>query len=162
MNAFLIWQSGHFKLSQSYDFRLPGYMFVESVSGAKKLTDLKPSEDAELVSVLKLAEKVLHRLLQPEKIYMLKFGEYDERVHFHVVPRTRKLLHSYLSACQATPPYNGALITAWLWAHADSLGYTEAEIRSFVLSARQACKEILPLSQANATTVTGAFSQGLL
>ena len=142
MNPHTIWQSECFKLSQSYDFRLPGYMFVECISNPRSLADLQPSESQELVSVLKLAEHLLHTLIRPEKVYVLKFGESDDRVHFHIIPRTTKLLASYLNACQTSPPYNGALITAWLWANAESLGYTEEDISDFVSSARQACGEL--------------------
>jgi len=142
MNSHTIWKSENFKLSQSYDYRLPGYVFVECNSGARNLNDLQSIESQELVSVLKLAERLLHSLIRPERIYVLKFGESDERVHFHIVPRTAKLLASYLNTCRATPPYNGALITAWLWANAESLDHSDEEIHEFVSSARQMCEEL--------------------
>lgn len=144
MDVHTIWQSEHFKLSQSYDFHLPGYMFVECLSGARALNHFNSAESEGLTSVLKLAEHLLHLLVRPERIYILKFGESDDRVHFHIVPRTRELLKSYLDECKDNPPYNGALITAWLWANSGSLGHSEADIHAFISSARKACEELVP------------------
>jgi diadenosine tetraphosphate (Ap4A) HIT family hydrolase len=142
MNPHTIWQSQHFKLSQSFSFRLPGYLFVEALSGVPRLSDLQTPESQELGLALKLAEHLVHTLIRPERTYVLRFGESDERVHFHVVPRTTKLLNFYLRSQQDAPSYNGALITAWLWANADTLGHTEEEIQTFVSAARQASGEL--------------------
>lgn len=142
MDFYTIWESTHFRLSQSYDFRLPGYMFVECLSGARRMNDFGPGESEELAAVLKLAESLLHLLVRPERIYILKFGESDDRIHFHVIPRTAELLKSYLDERQDSPPYNGALITAWLWANAGRLGHGEADIEDFISSARRLSGEL--------------------
>ena len=139
MNTHTLWQSEFFKLSQSYDYRFPGYLFVECISSVQKLNNLHSDESQELIAALKLAEHLIHTLIRPERIYILKFGESEQRVHFHIVPRTAKLLDAYLRTCMVSPPYNGALITVWLWANANSLGHSDEEINGFISSARQLC-----------------------
>ena len=136
MNQFTIWQSENFSISQSYDFLLPGYLFVECAAGVKSLAALTAEHSAELGSALKHAEHIVQTLVNPERIYVLKFGESDQRVHFHIIPRTRKVLDAYLKSVNDEPPYNGALITAWVWSNARTLGHTEKEISEFISSAR--------------------------
>ncbi|RRW42282.1 hypothetical protein EGJ52_17120 [Pseudomonas luteola] len=136
MNQYSIWQCANFSISQSYDFPLPGYLFVECISGVKSLAALTAQDSVELGSVLKRAEHIVETLIKPERIYVLKFGESDQRVHFHMVPRTSKLLEAYLKSTSDKPPYNGALITAWVWSNARALNHTEEEIRGFISAAR--------------------------
>jgi len=136
MNPYIIWESELIRISHSYDFRLPGYLFVENRIGAPSLESFPPNTHGQLGEALRLAEYLVRKIVSPERVYILKFGESDERVHFHVIPRTRKLLDAYLSSENDEPPFNGALITAWVWKNADRLGHTMDEINAFVQRAR--------------------------
>jgi diadenosine tetraphosphate (Ap4A) HIT family hydrolase len=147
MDFYTIWESAHFRLSQSYDFCFPGYMFVECLSGVRRMNDFGPGESEELAYVLKLGERLLDLLIRPERIYVLKFGESDDRIHFHLIPRTAELLKSYLDDRQESSPYNGALITAWLWANAGRLGHSQADIQNFISSARKVSEELTSMDR---------------
>lgn len=139
MDAYVIWQNRYHKLSQSYDFAVPGYLFVESRSDACSLDALTVQESQSLIAALQLAEHVLNTLIRPQRSYVLRFGESDASVHFHVIPRTAKLLAAYLEEHRDEPPYNGALITAWLWSNAHKLAHGRQEISAFIQAARQLC-----------------------
>lgn len=136
MDSLDIWAFGPVKITHARNYRLPGYLFVEGASD----TPYSIRAQIELKEALALAtikaENLVRALLNPQKVYVLKFGESSEKEHFHIIPRTAALLQHYLSGNDDAFPYNGAKITSWLWAHSSSLGHTEAEIRNFVLSAR--------------------------
>ncbi len=141
MDAFELRTGRHFRLSQSYGFRFPGYLFVESLVPLTRIGDIGPEARAELHDLLADAEKLAERLVAPERVYVLRFGEEDPTVHFHVVPRTRRLLDAYLADVDDEPPFSGAAIVAWLWRNAATLGFTDADVRDFVTRARAALRE---------------------
>ena len=85
-----------------------------------------------------LAEGLLHRLLRPERIYALKFGEEVPAVHFHVVPRSADLAAAYRAATGDAPPLSGAAIVDWVWSNHDLLGHTDEAIGEFIERARAA------------------------
>ncbi len=136
MDSLDIWASDLVKISHARSYRLPGYLFVECVS-AKPLdvgSRTKTKEALALATVR--AENIVNALLNPQKVYVLRFGESSENEHFHIIPRTDALLRKYLSENADSVPYNGAKITSWLWEHSASLGYTERDINDFVSRAR--------------------------
>jgi diadenosine tetraphosphate (Ap4A) HIT family hydrolase len=136
MNSHTIWESELFRITHSRDYRLPGYLFVENCVDASNLNSFPPNTQGQLGEALRLAEYLVRKFASPERVYILKFGESDDRVHFHVIPRTRKLLDAYLSCEKDEAPFNGALITAWLWKNADRLDHNLEEVNAFVQSAR--------------------------
>lgn len=133
-----IWQSDWVRVSQARSVPLPGYLFVESLSGCTEFDRLDPESGRELQEGIRIAERLVRRLIDPERVYVLKFGEADQHIHFHIVPRTREVLSGYLESTKDTAPYNGARITAWIWEHAGSLGYAPSDIAAFVRAAREA------------------------
>jgi len=135
-DSFTIWTSKSFRIAHAYSYRLPGYLFVENLVDARSLNSLSPEASGELGDALALAERLIHKIIHPERLYILKFGESDDRIHFHLIPRTRKLLDAYLATETDEPPYNGARITAWLWKNADQLGHSTEEIDAFVKTAK--------------------------
>lgn len=139
MDRHTIWESPSFRISQSYSYPLPGYLFVEALADARRLDRLSPDTRRELGEVLALAEHLVTSIVAPERVYILKFGESDELAHFHVIPRTRRLLDAYLASEADTAPYNGARITAWLWANGAKLNHPSAEADAFVAAARVEC-----------------------
>lgn len=138
MSPYTVWQSENFSIAQSYDFPLPGYLFVECTSGVTSLSELKAAELAELSHVLQRAESLIDSLIKPARTYVLKLGESDQRLHFHLIPRTKEVLAGYLRSTDDKPPYNGALITAWIWSNVRTLGHTDEDINRFIRTAREA------------------------
>jgi hypothetical protein len=136
MDSLDIWASDIVKISHARSYRLPGYLFVEGVSA--KLIDsgerIRTKEALALATVR--AENIVNELLNPEKVYVLRFGESSANEHFHIIPRSDALLQKYLSENADSAPYNGAKITSWLWENSTSFGYTERDINDFVSRAR--------------------------
>ena len=67
MSPYTIWQSENFSIAQSYDFPLPGYLFVECTSGAASMSELKAAELVELSHVLQRAESLIDSLIKPAR-----------------------------------------------------------------------------------------------
>lgn len=136
MNSLDIWASDLVKISHARSYRLPGYLFVECVP-AKSLDVCARSKTKEALALATVrAENIVSALLNPQKVYVLRFGESSENEHFHIIPRTDALLQKYLSENDDSAPYNGAKITSWLWERSASLGYAERDINDFISRAR--------------------------
>lgn len=132
----LIHESRYFTTRQASDTRVPGHLVVASKVESRSLDGFAPDQAADLWRCLVQAETLVQQILQPERIYLLKFGEAVPRIHFHVFPRTARLLEAYLAEVADQEPYSGARIMDWVWTHRESAGFAEAEIRSFVDAAR--------------------------
>jgi diadenosine tetraphosphate (Ap4A) HIT family hydrolase len=145
MNA-LIWESEYFTLSQSGEYRVPGYLLLHSKRKVELIADFSWNESTELMRCLALAERLLQELLAPERIYISKFGEVNPQIHFHVLPRTEQLGLAFTRQTGATEPYNGARLMDWIWNQPSGLGYTPDEIAGFVADARDWVKT-LPLRE---------------
>ncbi len=136
MTEHLIHESRHFTTRQASDTRVPGHLIVASRVACTSLDGFTPDQAADLMRCLVRAETLVQQLLQPERIYVLKFGEAVPQIHFHVFPRTARLLRAYLAEVADREPYSGARIMDWVWTHRESAGFTDEEIRSFVDAAR--------------------------
>ena len=136
MNACLIHESRHFTIRQASDTRVPGHLIVASRAECTSLDGFTPDQAADLMRCLVRAETLLQELLRPERIYVLKFGEAVPQIHFHVFPRTARLLRAYLAEVEDREPYSGARIMDWVWTHRESAGFADAEIQSFLDAAR--------------------------
>jgi diadenosine tetraphosphate (Ap4A) HIT family hydrolase len=136
MSQNLIHESRHFTTRQASDSGVPGHLVVASRVECTSLGEFTPDQAADLLRCLSRAETLLREILQPEKIYILKFGEAVPKIHFHVFPRTARLLQAYLGQVTDQAPYSGARIMDWVWTHRESVGFAEEEIRSFIDAAR--------------------------
>jgi diadenosine tetraphosphate (Ap4A) HIT family hydrolase len=137
MDDLVIREGEHWRLSQAENVRIPGYLIVENVAWKTRFAELTPEEGVELTEILSIAEQILTRILEPERVYVLRFGEEVEGIHFHVVPRTRALLDAYLASVEDSPPYTGAKIVLWAWENHPTLGVVDSDIRDFVAAARE-------------------------
>lgn len=136
MSPYLIHESRHFTTHQASDTRVPGHLIVASTAECTALAGFTPDQTADLMRCLVRAETLVQQILQPERIYVLKFGEVVPRIHFHVFPRTARLLQAYLGEVADQEPYSGARIMDWVWTHRGSAGFADEEIRSFIDAAR--------------------------
>lgn len=96
MKESLIYENDHFKIAQCADFPIPGYLIVSPKVEVRSLSEMKSETLAELGNTLALATKALEEVLQPGQVYCAKFGELNNLVHFHVFPRTKRILEEYL------------------------------------------------------------------
>ncbi|HWI86319.1 MAG TPA: HIT family protein [Sphingomonas sp.] len=64
-----------------------GSLILAAKSEATAFPDLKPQAFAELATVTKHLEGVLHKAVAPAKINYLMLMMVDPNVHFHVIPR---------------------------------------------------------------------------
>lgn len=136
MTGNLIHESRFFTTTQAADSGVPGHLVVASRVECTALAGLTPEQAADLVQCLERAERLVQELLRPERIYVLKFGEAVPQLHFHVFPRTARLLEAYLRQVVDREPYSGARIMDWVWSHRDSVGFAAAEVETFVAAAR--------------------------
>jgi len=134
----LLNETAHFTVSQARGYRVPGYLIIEAKADVTRLADFEPEAAAELMQLIVAAEATALKLTGAERVYVMKFAELNPRIHFHIFPRTARVGAAFEAATGATAPYNGAALVAWIWDHHASLGFTDAELKSFVDAAREA------------------------
>lgn len=133
----LLLETARFRARQAAEYRLPGYVIVESVPAIERLDALDDEAAIELTRLLARTERVQRELLAPQRVYMLRFAELVPRLHVHVIPRTAELGRAYAAETGDEPPYRGAALVDWLWRRHASLGHTEDELAAFVADARR-------------------------
>lgn len=136
MTPNLIHESRHFTTRQASDTCVPGHLIVASRDECTSLGEFTPDQGADLLRCLVRAETLVQQVLQPERIYILKFGEAVPKIHFHVFPRTARLREAYLAHVTDQAPYSGARIMDWVWTHRAAVGFADEEIAAFVDAAR--------------------------
>ena len=136
MKDYTIFETDHFTVSQASGYRVPGYVIVQSKAECRRVADFSPAQSADLTKCLADAEALVQRIASPERIYILKFGEENPRIHFHVFPRTERIAKAYVAEVEDEPPYSGARIVDWIWHNHESLGFLDEEIQNFVDEAR--------------------------
>ncbi len=137
MKDYTIFETDHFTASQASGYRVPGYVIVQSKAQCMRMVDLSPDQAADLTKCLAKAEALIQQTVQPERIYILKFGEANPQVHFHVFPRTERIAAAYAAQVQDERPYSGARIVDWVWHNHESLRFTDEEIQNFVDETRR-------------------------
>ena len=146
----LIHESRHFTTRQATDTCVPGHLVVASKAPCTSLDGFTPDQAADLMRCLVQAETLVQQILQPERIYVLKFGEAVPRIHFHVFPRTARLLEAYLAKVADQEPYSGARIMDWVWSHRGSAGFAEEDIQTFIEAARARLSSPRPVGRPGA------------
>ena len=137
MRELLVRESEHTTVEQAHSYRVPGYLIVQPKAACTCVSDLSAEQASDLFECLVQAESLVRVIVEPERLYVLKFGEENPQVHFHIIPRTEKLAEAYLTHVPDGRPYNGAKIVAWTWQNHASLGYSDEEIGAFVQQARE-------------------------
>jgi diadenosine tetraphosphate (Ap4A) HIT family hydrolase len=137
MTPLRILETEHTTIEQSSGYRIPGYLIVQPKAACTRLGEMSQEASTDLFACISLAENLVHEIIQPVRVYVMKFAEMNPQVHFHIFPRTVDLEKAYLAQADDKPPINGARATDWTWAHHESLGYSDAQIDGFVHSARE-------------------------
>ena len=71
----------------------PGYLRIVLNRHLKELTDLSDEENLTIYQALIRAEKILRKLLTPDKINLASFGNLTPHVHWHLIPRFKDDRH---------------------------------------------------------------------
>jgi len=153
MKDNLLFQTHHFTVRQASRYRIPGYLIVQSRAPCVHVADLSPDQGTDLTQCLGGAEALVQKILQPDRIYILKLGEESPQIHFHIFSRTQTIAAAYLAQVSEKRPYSGARIVDWVWHHHQSLGFTDEQIQDFVGKGR---KIIQPVGGGNAGSVRAA------
>jgi diadenosine tetraphosphate (Ap4A) HIT family hydrolase len=144
MTTFLIAENDAFKIEHCYSCALPGYLIVSPAPAVSSLTQLPPSHQQQLGPTLALATQAIQQAIRPIRIYCAQFGEQDDRLHFHVFPRTHDVTAAFLRVFpeQETLIHGPVLLD---WARAYYSGSKE-EVRKVVAPVIQQLREAISSS----------------
>lgn len=103
-----------FTLEQSAECPIPGYLVLRLKGEATSLAQLPEVTVMALGKMLARAVSAIEQAVQAERVYILSFCEIDQRLHFHLFPRTPWLLKEYFKAnFNANEPVDGPMLFAW-------------------------------------------------
>jgi diadenosine tetraphosphate (Ap4A) HIT family hydrolase len=96
-HEFLVYETAHWRINQRVDSPLPGYLMVGAKDPkAVDLTQLSTDALSEMGAVLSMATGALQTHLQPEHLYICRFGhDNGHTVHFHVIPIYQWVIEAY-------------------------------------------------------------------
>ena len=98
------------------DCDLPGYLIVRSRVSASTLGDLSEDAQRELGGLLARLEAAVVRVTLADRLYILRFSEAFEQVHFHLFPRSADLAAQWRTAYPRRLKdgnIDGPLLFAW-------------------------------------------------
>jgi diadenosine tetraphosphate (Ap4A) HIT family hydrolase len=125
---FLVHETQYWSLNHHLDSALPGYLMLGSrVTAAHDLSELSEGALLSLGPLLANAQKALHALLKPNRVYIGRYGHTPGYpIHFHLIPiyqwvealfwrdaRYRKL--EEFAEPSAEPATDGAELTFFVW-----------------------------------------------
>lgn len=88
----IILQTKYWSCDHAYDIALPGFLFLKTNRHVESVVDLNENEAKEFGTVLLSITKAINKILRPERIYVLRYGEVIRHVHFWLLPRTKEVL----------------------------------------------------------------------
>jgi len=77
---------------------IPGHLIVRTQPPVLQLDALAPEALAALGSHLARLMTGIRQVIHAERVYVLRFGEEVEAIHFHLFPRTRVMAEHYRAA----------------------------------------------------------------
>lgn len=90
----IILQTKYWSCDHAYDIPLPGFLFLKTNRHVESIASLNENEANEFGSVLLKITKAMDKILEPERIYVLRYGEVIRHVHFWLLPRTEEAMKS--------------------------------------------------------------------
>lgn len=88
----IILQTKYWSCDHAYDIPLPGFLFLKTNRHVESIASLNENEANEFGSVLLKITKAMDKILRPERIYVLRYGEVIRHVHFWLLPRTKEVM----------------------------------------------------------------------
>jgi diadenosine tetraphosphate (Ap4A) HIT family hydrolase len=127
----VVLQTQHWVLNHRVDSTLPGYLMLGSRARANDLSMMRTEALLELGTLLARAQTALNAILEPEHLYIGRYGHMaGHALHFHVIPicswvtrsffgdpRYRVLQNFYQPADDgvAVDETDGAELTLYVW-----------------------------------------------
>ena len=125
----VILRTEHWVLNHRVDSALPGYLMLGARMAANDLAQMPPEALAELGTLLARAQDGLGRVLNPEHLYIGRYGHVaGYSLHFHITPicgwvkqlffsdpRYRVLQNFYQPTADAGGETDGAELTLYVW-----------------------------------------------
>lgn len=124
---FIIYQTKHWLVNHRVNTKLPGYLMLSSKSKVSSLAAISNEALAELGVLQANIEKALTQILQPNYIYISRYGHMAGlSLHFHVIPVSQwvedlfwqdQRYRSLQQFGSNTPETNtdGAELTLYIW-----------------------------------------------
>jgi diadenosine tetraphosphate (Ap4A) HIT family hydrolase len=123
----IVLQTDHWLLNHRADSALPGYLILGARAATTDLWQMPKGALAELGMLLARAQHALSAILQPEHLYIGRYGHTPGRaLHFHLIPVCGWVKQSFFSdpryrilqglseACSAQET-DGAELTLYVW-----------------------------------------------
>ena len=108
-----VFASREFTCASCRDCDVPGYMILTPTPSSQSIAELTYRQRARLGGVLAKVEEAVAKATGAERVYVLRFSEGLETVHFHIFPRTAELEARYREATGLSGPRNGEEMFAW-------------------------------------------------
>lgn len=89
----ILFQSPAYRIVRVDDPHYPGFCRVIWTAHVREMTDLPETSQARLMRVVFAVERVVRRLVAPEKINLASFGNMVPHIHWHIIPRWRDDRH---------------------------------------------------------------------
>lgn len=83
----LLWQDNFCRVVLLEDPDYPAYCRVEWLTHVKEMTDLSPTQQTHIMTVVFSVESALRTVLHPDKINLASLGNKTPHLHWHVIPR---------------------------------------------------------------------------
>lgn len=93
---------------------VPGYLILRLRARVESLAQLDGRAAARVGQVMSRAARAIEEAVGADRVYCLSFCEVDRQLHFHLFPRSRRLLQEYEAAtATAGEGVNGPLLFEW-------------------------------------------------
>jgi diadenosine tetraphosphate (Ap4A) HIT family hydrolase len=123
----VVLQTDDWVISHRADCALPGYLMVGARTSTSELFQLPPRALSELGTLLASAQLALNKILNPEHLYIGRYGHMaGYSIHFHVIPVCRWVKQTFfmdpryrilqqLSDTSCPGETDGAELTLFIW-----------------------------------------------
>lgn len=109
-----IFKNKHFLVEHCFNCQIPGYLIVSPLIQVRLLSNMGQKSLSELGPTLALATQAIEVVLKPDRIYCTAFGEENNLLHFHLFPRTKRILEEFLKENPgASRAISSPLIIGW-------------------------------------------------
>jgi diadenosine tetraphosphate (Ap4A) HIT family hydrolase len=85
----VIWRGADFRLIRADEALVPAFYRVVWTAHVAEFTDLTALQRMSCIDAVTLAEQILRRQLQPDKINLASLGNVVPHLHWHVIARWR-------------------------------------------------------------------------
>src|SRR5258708_5712747 len=101
----VILETQHWVLNHRVDSALPGYLMLGARAPTNNLSVMRSEALAELGPLLARAQEALNAILQPEHLYIGRYGHMaGHTLHFHIIP-----IGGWVKRCFFSDPRYGVL-----------------------------------------------------